>query len=148
MNVTATLSQYRQAPRKVRLVANLVKGRSVEESLLLLRHRAKRASPVMEKLLRSAVASAKSQGLSEKSLFVANIVVGKGPIMKRSMPRAHGRAFPIHKHTSHVTVTITDTPTGKRAGRSVKKSEKTAEVKPKVEKNSDTAKVKRSTKKA
>ena len=108
MNVTAKLSQYRQAPRKVRLVANLVKGKSVEFALVELGARSKRAAPVFEKLIKSALASARVQGLNEKTLIVKEIRVDKGPVLKRSRPRAQGRAFPIHKHTSHIVVTLSD----------------------------------------
>lgn len=108
MNVTAKLSQYRQAPRKVRLVANLVKGKSVEFALMELGARSKRAAPVFEKLIKSALASARVQGLNEKTLIVKEIRVDKGPVLKRSRPRAQGRAFPIHKHTSHIVVTLDD----------------------------------------
>ena len=108
MHVTAKLSQYRQAPRKVRLVANLVKGKSVEHALIELNHRAKRAAPVFAKLINSALANAKVAGLDPKSLVVREIRVDKGPVLKRSRPRAQGRAFPIHKHTSHIIVTLVD----------------------------------------
>lgn len=106
MNATAKLSDYRQAPRKVRLLATLIKGKPVDIALVELGYRSKRASPVIAKLLRSAVANAKALGMSEKTLLVKDIRVDKGPVMKRSMPRAHGRAFPIHKHTSHITVVL------------------------------------------
>lgn len=108
MNVTAKLSQYRQAPRKVRLIANLVRGKSVEFALMELGARSKRAAPVFEKLIKSALASARVQGLNEKALIVKEIRVDKGPVLKRSRPRAQGRAFPIHKHTSHIVVTLSD----------------------------------------
>ena len=123
MNATATLSSYRQSPRKVRLIANLVKGRSAEHALLELCHRSKRAAPIFEKLIRSAVANAKALGMNEKTLTVKDIRVDKGPVMKRSMPRAHGRAFPIHKHTSHIFVLLSDAdvPAKKVAKREVKK---------------------------
>lgn len=106
---TAKLSGYRQAPRKVRLIAGLVRGKSVERALIELDHRAKRAAPVFAKLILSAVANAKAQGLNEKSLSISEIRVDKGSVMKRSRPRAHGRAFPIHKHTSHILLTLIDT---------------------------------------
>ncbi|MEK7118859.1 MAG: 50S ribosomal protein L22 [Patescibacteria group bacterium] len=108
MLATATLSSYRQSPRKVRLVARLVKGKSVAIALSELHHRSKRAAPVFEKLIRSAVANAKVLGMNERVLLVENIRVDKGPVLKRSMPRAHGRAFPIHKHTSHISVTLSE----------------------------------------
>ena len=115
MEITAKLSQYRQAPRKVRLVATLLKGMSVETALLELSHRTKRVAPVFHKLVLSAVANAKAQGIDAKTLFVKGIRVDKGPVLKRSRPRAQGRAFPIHKHTSHIVVTLTDVPTETKA---------------------------------
>src|SRR3989338_6942287 len=125
MNATATLTSYRQSPRKVRLVADLVKGKSVEAALSELRYRSKRAAPVFEKLIRSAVANAKMLGMNEKALMVKDIRVDKGPVMKRSMPRAHGRAFPIHKHTSHIVVSLSSTEVlfkkEKKAGKEEKK---------------------------
>ena len=125
MNSTAILTQYRQAPRKVRLIADLVKGRPVEDAILELHHRAKRAAPIFEKLVLSAVANAKAKGMDVKKLFVENITVDKGPVLKRSRPRAHGRAFPIHKHTSHIVVTLTDVPAPKHAKVLAKKAAKT-----------------------
>lgn len=133
MNATATLTQYRQAPRKARLIANLVKGMTVEVALLELNHRAKRSAPIFEKLVQSAVANAKAKGMDEKALVVQNITVNKGPVLKRSRPRAHGRAFPIHKHTSHIVVTVTDTPIGKPAKVLAKKAAKTKTVTTKKE---------------
>lgn len=127
MEITAKLSQYRQAPRKVRLVATLLKGMTVEMALLELAHRTKRVAPVFHKLVLSAIANAKVQGLEEKNLFVKGIRVDKGPVLKRSRPRAQGRAFPIHKHTSHIVVTLTDTPDVKKT-RSLKADAKTDTV--------------------
>ena len=110
MEITAKLSQYRQAPRKVRLVATLLKGMTVDNALLELTHRTKRVAPVFHKLVMSAVANAKVQGIDQKALRVLGIRVDKGVVLKRSRPRAQGRAFPIHKHTSHIVVTLTDAP--------------------------------------
>ena len=132
MEITAKLSQYRQAPRKVRLVATLLKGMTVETALLELTHRTKRVAPVFHKLVLSAVANAKAQGIDEKSLTVKGIRVDKGPVLKRSRPRAQGRAFPIHKHTSHIVVTLTDTPeiTKKTVKKEAKAKAKTTAVTP------------------
>ena len=94
---TAKLSDYRQSPRKVRLIANLVKGKSVVEALAELNVRAKRAAPMFAKLIKSAQANAKVAGLNEKALVVKEIRVDKGSVMKRSMPRAQGRATQILK---------------------------------------------------
>ncbi len=104
----ASLSNYRQAPRKVRLVADLIKGKSVARAELELKHLAKRAALPMEKLLASAVANAKVGGADAENLIVKNVRVDKGLVMKRMMPRAFGRGAPIHKHTSHVELTLSE----------------------------------------
>jgi large subunit ribosomal protein L22 len=104
----AYLKNYRQAPRKVRLVANLIKGKPVVNADLELKHLAKRAALPMEKLLASAVANAKALGISAENLIVKNVVVDKGLVMKRMMPRAFGRGAPIHKHMSHVEITLAE----------------------------------------
>jgi large subunit ribosomal protein L22 len=119
--VTASLNNYRQSPRKVRLVANLIKGKSVEQATAILTFAPKVAATPMLKLLKSAAANAKNLSISLDTLVVKEVSVNKGPIMKRMMPRARGRGFPIHKHTSHVALTLD-------AGK-VKKA-KTAKVNP------------------
>jgi large subunit ribosomal protein L22 len=103
----AVLKSYRQAPRKVRLVANLIKGKTVPRALVELDVLPKRASGSMKKLLMSAVANAKeNNGIALADLFVKEIRVDQGPILKRSMPKAHGTAHPIHKHTSHIMIEL------------------------------------------
>lgn len=103
----ALLKSYRQAPRKVRLVANLMKGKTVDRALVELDHLAKRASLPMKKLLLSAVANAKqNSGIEQSALFVKEVRVDQGSILKRSMPRARGSASAIHKHTSHVMIEL------------------------------------------
>ncbi len=124
MQATAKLSGYRQAPRKVRLVADLVRGKSVENALLELNFRAKRAAPVFVKLIQSAVANAKAQGLDVASLKVKEIRVDKGVVLKRHRPRAQGRAFPIHKHTSHIMLTLEDNAEAKAKTKAVKEDKK------------------------
>lgn len=104
--VTAKLSNYRQSPRKVRLVADLVRGKSVPVALNELAFLPKRAGAVIAKLIQSAVANAKQTGLEKDSLFINSIRVDKGLVMHRSMPRARGRAAPIRKRTSHVIVVL------------------------------------------
>ncbi len=103
MTATASLSNYRQAPRKVRLIADLVRGKSAEHALNLLANLPKRASEPMQKLIRSAVANAKAPA---SELYIAKIAVNGGIVFKRSMPRARGRASQILKRTSHVTVAL------------------------------------------
>lgn len=106
----AILKNYRQAPRKVRLVTDLIKRKSVPRALAELRNLPKRASLPIIKLLRSAVANAKVQGASkEESLLISKAVVNAGVVLKRRMPRARGSAFPILKRTSTVTIELIET---------------------------------------
>lgn len=102
----ATLKNYRQSPRKVRLVTDLVKGKTLTEALTILKFNIKRASDPIAKLIASAAANAEKQGESLDSVVVKNITVNQGVTMHRSMPRAFGRATPIRKRSSHVTVTL------------------------------------------
>lgn len=99
----AELKNYRQSPRKVRLVAYLVKGMAINQALTELDFLAKRAALPLQKLIKSAVANA---GVKAESLIIKNITVDKGITLKRSMPVARGSAHPIHKHTSRVIVTL------------------------------------------
>lgn len=102
----ASLKNYRQSPRKVRLVGDLLKGKSVVVAQTELRNLIKRASLPMMKLLDSAVANAKLQGMDINNLVIDNVTVNKGLVMKRSMPRARGSASRINKRTSHVLLTL------------------------------------------
>lgn len=103
--ITAKLSNNRQSPRKVRLVADLIRGKKVEKALEELGFLNKKASLSIKKLLDSAIANAKNNFNIEKgNLIVKEIRVDEGPVMKRSMPRARGRAFPIKKRTSHIQI--------------------------------------------
>jgi large subunit ribosomal protein L22 len=86
----AFLKNYRQAPRKVRLVAGLIRGKKVEEAIVELDFLAKRAGLPLKKLLLSAVANAKSMGIEKENLFIKEIRVDKGITMKRMMPAAMG----------------------------------------------------------
>ncbi len=105
--VTASLNDYRQSPRKVRLVANLVKGKQVEKALDLLTFTIKEAAAPVKKLIESAVASAKNNfSIDKAELIIKDIQVNPGVVMKRSMPRARGSAYGIKKRTSHITLTL------------------------------------------
>lgn len=105
--ITASLKNYRQSPRKVRLVANLVKGKKVDEALNMLGHVTKRATKPLAALVLSAVANAKNNFNIEKdNLIIKEMRVDGGAVLKRSMPRARGSAFPIKKRTSHVSVVL------------------------------------------
>ena len=111
----AFLKNYRQSPRKVRLVADLIKSKRVAEAFVQLKALPKRASGPVEKLLASAVANAKNSGIGEADLYVLNMTVNKGIVMKRSMPRARGSASRINKRTSHLVITLIEKNTASSA---------------------------------
>ncbi len=96
----ALLKNYRQSPRKVRLVANLIRGKSVQEARLALQYLPKKSSPAMVKLLESAVANARSRGATAENLFVKTITVDKGAVLRRYRPFARGRAGSVRKTMS------------------------------------------------
>jgi large subunit ribosomal protein L22 len=103
----ATAKYIRIAPRKVRIVLNLIRGKSIDEALAVLRFTPKRASRVIEKVLRSAVANAENNlDLSAGDLYVAKVFADEGPTLKRFHPRQRGQVFPILKRSSHVTVVV------------------------------------------
>jgi len=105
MPVVAKLKYLRIAPRKVRLVADLIRGKSVEQAQTLLRFTVKKANEPVLKLLKSAIASARNNfQLEESNLYIRKISVDEGPKYKRHMPRARGQAYEIQKKTSHVTL--------------------------------------------
>lgn len=107
MEITSKLKYLRIAPRKVRVVANLIKGLDIERARAQLRVLPKRASEPVLKTLNSAVANAEHNfQLSKDNLYVAKIFVDGGPMLKRWMPRAMGRASAIQKKTSHLTVIL------------------------------------------
>ena len=104
---TAHLNTIRIAPRKVRLVSNLIKGLTVAVALDQLAHFPKRSSPIIEKLIRSAMANAsQKQHADPSSLIIKTLTVDGGRILKRIRPVSGGKANPIHKKTSHITVVI------------------------------------------
>ena len=105
--ITAQLNTYRQSPRKVRLLSDLVKGKSVPEALLILSVATKAAAEPLRKLVLSAVKSAKNRfDVDEKTLYIKDFRVDAGAVLKRSMPRARGTAYPIKKRTSHIKLVL------------------------------------------
>ena len=104
----AFLKNYRQSPRKVRLVASLIKGKSVAEAIAELDFLAKRAGFPIKKLLLSAVANAKQQGIEMDNLFIKELRVDKGIVMKRMMPAAMGTGHRINKRTSHLNLLLAE----------------------------------------
>lgn len=108
MPYRAVLKHSRMSPRKARLVADLVRGMNVEEALSVLAYTRKKAAPIIGKVVRSAAANARRSpaALETDDLFIQEIRVDKGVTLKRWRPRAMGRAFPIHRPTSHITVVL------------------------------------------
>lgn len=102
----AVLKNYRQSPRKVRLIADLVRGKKATEALEILKFVDKRAAGPFAKVIASAVANAKDQGKKEDKLFIKRVAVDKGMVFKRMMPRARGSASRINKRNSHISVEL------------------------------------------
>ncbi|WP_040953119.1 50S ribosomal protein L22 [Gorillibacterium massiliense] len=109
MQATAYARYIRIAPRKVQLVMDLIRGKQVGEAIAILRHTPKAASPIVEKLLNSAVANAEhNYSLDPNKLVVTQAFVTQGPTIKRFRPRAMGRASRINKRTSHITLAVSE----------------------------------------
>ncbi|NWF92595.1 MAG: 50S ribosomal protein L22 [Syntrophaceae bacterium] len=107
MEVVAKLRFGRIAPRKARLVADLIRGKKSEEALNILNFTKKAAAKILIKLLKSAIANATQKKVSDiDRLYIKKITVDQGPTMKRYTPRAHGRATMIRKRTSHITIVL------------------------------------------
>ncbi len=135
----AYLKNYRQSPRKVRLVAGLIRGKKVSEAIAELDFLAKRAGAPMKKLLMSAVANAKGMGKDVEDLIIKELRVDKGVTLKRMMPAAMGTGHRINKRTSHILLTL-----GEKVVKTEKKLKATAKkaVKKVVAKKTKTASVK------
>lgn len=109
MQTQAVLKFVRLSPLKGRLVADMVRGKKVDEALNILKFSNQRAAGLIKKVLESAIANAENNnGADVDELRVAEIFVDGGPVMKRIMPRAEGRADRISKPTSHVTIRVSD----------------------------------------
>lgn len=107
MEARAITRYVRLAPRKARLVVDLIRGRAVDEALSALDFTPKKAARIVAKTLRSAVANAENKGgVDVDRLVVKGAWVDEGPTQKRSLPRAHGRATRLLKRTSHVNVVV------------------------------------------
>jgi len=109
MEVKAKVKFIRMSPTKIRLVANLIQKMPVEKALNQLRFINKLASGPVAKLIESAMANAEHNfELAKDNLFIKTLTVDQGPTLKRSMPRAHGRATPIRKKTSHINLVLAE----------------------------------------
>ncbi len=99
----------RMSPRKMRVVANLVRGKTVDDAMAMLKHMPKKGAEIIRKLLISAVANAEHKGINDvDQMTIRDCNVDNGPILKRWMPRSMGRANRIQHRTSYVTVTVTE----------------------------------------
>ncbi len=96
----------RIAPRKARLVADLIRGRKVDDALTLLRFSKKRASVFIEQVIKSAVANATEGDADARLLVISNCTVDPGPVIKRFQPKDRGKAYSIMKRTSHINVQV------------------------------------------
>ena len=107
MEATAKATYVRISPRKVQIVLDLIRNKPVDVALATLNYTPKAACEILEKLLKSAIANAENNhDMNRDDLYVAECFVCPGPIMKRIMPRAQGRAYRILKRTSHMTVVL------------------------------------------
>ncbi|MFE8703834.1 50S ribosomal protein L22 [Cytobacillus sp. FJAT-54145] len=109
MQAKAVARTVRIAPRKARLVVDLIRGKQVGEAVAILKHTPRAASPIVEKLLNSAMANAEhNYEMDVNNLVVSQVFVDEGPTLKRFRPRAMGRASAINKRTSHITIVLTE----------------------------------------
>lgn len=109
MQAKSIAKTVRIAPRKVRLVVDLIRGKQAGEAFAILRHTPKAASPVVEKVLKSAIANAEhNYEMDINNLVITEAFVDEGPTLKRFRPRAMGRASQINKRTSHITIVVSE----------------------------------------
>ena len=109
MQARAVLRNFRMSPQKVRLVADLVRGKPVDEALAILQYLPHKAAPEIARVIKSAAANADHNfHMSPEDLVIKTIYVDAGPMLKRFMPRARGRADRILKRTAHITVIVDD----------------------------------------
>ena len=109
MEAKAYLKYLRIAPRKGQIVADLIRGKDVNTAMAILMQTPKAASEPLIKLLKSAVANAENNNnMDVEKLYVSQVFATPGPILKRVMPRAQGRAYRINKRTSHVTLAVAE----------------------------------------
>ncbi|WP_062349823.1 50S ribosomal protein L22 [Bacillus kwashiorkori] len=109
MEAKAVARTVRIAPRKARLVMDLIRGKQVGEAMAILKLTPKAASPIIEKVLKSAIANAEhNYEMDTNSLVVSKAFVDEGPTLKRFRPRAQGRASQINKRTSHITIVLSE----------------------------------------
>lgn len=134
----ATLSYSRISPRKVKIVIDLIRNKPVGTALAILRNTPKAASPLVEKLLLSAMANAENNhGMDIENLYVAEVYSNAGPILKRIRARAQGRAFRINKRTSHTTIILKEREVAEKVEEAPKKARKPRASKKKTEETAE-----------
>ncbi|HML32070.1 MULTISPECIES: 50S ribosomal protein L22 [Sporomusa] len=107
MEAKAIARHIRIAPRKIRIVMDLIRGKNVGEAFAILKHTPKVGAEVLEKVLKSAIANAEhNYDLNVDALYISQAFVDQGPTLKRIHPRSRGQAFKILKRTSHVTLAV------------------------------------------
>lgn len=107
MEAIAKLKYARISARKVKIVIDLIRGKQADEALAILRYTPKAASPLVEKLLKSAIANAENNhGLNREKLYIKQIYANQGPTGKRVRPAPQGRAYTVRKRTSHIVVVL------------------------------------------
>jgi len=107
MEAKAVAKYIRVSPRKTRIVADIIKGKGVEDALNILRFTPKKPAKILSKVLYSAISNAEQMpGVDVDSLIVDTVMVNEGPTQKRIQPRAMGRAYRIRKRTSHITIVV------------------------------------------
>ncbi len=137
VEIKAQLNNLRIAPRKVRLVVDAIRGKSYATANAHLRFIAKKPADPLLKLLKSAFATAQlNKDLDISRLYVKNIEVNEGPVLKRFMPRAMGRAFMIKKRTSHIKLVLAEKAVKEEAKKDVKE-EKIKKTAPKTKKKAE-----------
>ncbi len=105
----ANLRRIRLSPKKANIVAGLVRGKAVEEALNILKFTPKKSAAAIYKVLQSAASNAETNdGKDRKNLVIESIIINKGPFYKRHLPSTRGRALPINKPTTHITIQLAD----------------------------------------
>lgn len=106
MEATAKVTYIRIAPRKVKIVLDLIRNKPTDEAMAILKHTPKAACEPLEKLLKSAIANAENKNMDVTRLYISECSVDQGPTLKRIRPRARGSANRINKKTSHINLVL------------------------------------------
>lgn len=131
MEAVAKLKNYPTSPRKMRLLADLIRGMKVEKALAELEHNPKHSSVPMRKLLLSAIANwkQKNEGGDEGQLYVTIVMVDSARMIKRMRPAPQGRGYKIRKRSNHVTLMVDNTPTARELKKTAAKKTYSSKVK-------------------